>query len=139
MIVGPSALGPKELPLPLANRNVIDAGDAQFHQAAFVELPVLVAIGAEPIRRVVMILVAESHGYAVSRARPHFLDKSVAQFARPFALKELSHFLATFEEFGAVPPYGVFGVGECDLVGIARVPGILRCARFSRGGIGRDI
>ena len=40
---------PVELALRFGDREVVDAGMAQPHQAVGVELPVLVAIGAEPV------------------------------------------------------------------------------------------
>src|SRR5438552_3524846 len=40
---------PTVLALVLLNRLVVDAGDAAPHKPAFVELPVLVAVGAKPV------------------------------------------------------------------------------------------
>src|SRR3546814_7903965 len=48
LIVGTTAQRPAEQALALADRQVVDAGDARVHQAVRVEFPVLVAVAAEP-------------------------------------------------------------------------------------------
>src|SRR5580700_2702630 len=40
-----------------------------------------------------------------------------------------------FEEFRAIPPPAVFGVGQCHPLGIARIPGVLRHAGLLGGGL----
>jgi hypothetical protein len=54
MIVGAAAERPVELAFALLDREIVDAGDAQAHQAVFVEFPILVAVAAEPVAAVVM-------------------------------------------------------------------------------------
>ena len=49
----------------LFDRQIIDAGDAQTHQAMFVEFPVLVAVAAEPVAAVVMPFIGKAYGDAV--------------------------------------------------------------------------
>jgi hypothetical protein len=49
MIVGAAANRPMVLALVLLGRQIVDAGDAQTHQAVLVEFPVLVAVAAEPM------------------------------------------------------------------------------------------
>ena len=58
---------------------LVDAGDASPHEAVIVELPVLVAVGAEPVVAVVVELVGKAHGDAVARKCPH-LDQPVVEF-----------------------------------------------------------
>ena len=53
-----------------------------------VELPVLVAVGAEPVAAVVVPLVGEAHRDAVVGEGPELLDQPVVELARPLALQE---------------------------------------------------
>jgi hypothetical protein len=47
--IGATAERPVKRPLGCTNRQIIDAGDAQAHQAILVEFPILIAIAAEPV------------------------------------------------------------------------------------------
>ncbi len=67
---------------------VVDAGEAALHVAEFVELPVLVAVGAIPLAGVIVEFILETHGDAVATEAPEFFLKSVAKFAIPFAAQE---------------------------------------------------
>src|SRR5690606_20547875 len=107
MIVGPAALRPAEQALLFRNRQVVDAGMARAHQAALVERPVLVAVGAEPVAAVVAPLVGEAHGDAVVGKRPQLLDQPVLKFARPLALEERDDRRAAGEYLRPVPPAAV--------------------------------
>jgi len=51
--------------LRLADGQIIYAGDAQVHQAAVIELPVLVPVRAEPVARIVVPFVGEADRDAV--------------------------------------------------------------------------
>src|SRR2546423_12543814 len=104
MVIGPATEGPVELALVRANRQIIDAGDAQAHQAVLVEFPILVAIAAEPVAAVVMPLIGEAHGDAVVAEGPHFLDQPVVELAVPFAGEEGFDLLAALNELGAIAP-----------------------------------
>src|SRR5512144_373448 len=88
MVVGPAAQGPVVLALALGDRGVVDARDAQAHQPVLVELPVLVAVAAEPVAAVVVPLVGEAHGDAVVAERPQLLDQPVIELAAPLAGEE---------------------------------------------------
>ena len=85
---GPGA-GQWYLRSALADRQVVDRGMAPAHEAAGVEFPVLVAVGAEPVVRVVVPLVGEAHGDAILAERPELLDEAVVELAAPFAAQEL--------------------------------------------------
>ena len=141
MIGGARACGPEELAVGVLDGNVVDAGFAAAHESVFVELPLLVSVGAEPVLGGVVELVLEADGYAVVVEGPDFLDEAVVQFAGPFAGEELDDGGASLEEFGAVTPTTVGGVGERDAVRIATIPGVLGSAGlFDCGfeGEGRD-
>src|SRR5262249_59750627 len=61
VIVGPSSERPVKLALVRGDRQVVDAGDAQTHQPLVIELPVLVAVGAEVLAAVVVPFVGAPH------------------------------------------------------------------------------
>src|SRR5215475_1476005 len=110
MIVGPAAERPAEFPLPFSDRQIVDAGEAALHEPFLVELPVLVAVAAEPGARVVMPLVGESHGDAIAGTGPEFLDQPVVELPRPFTLQESTHLIAALRELGAIAPASVLGI-----------------------------
>ena len=69
MIRRPRTWGrPMELAICRRDRQVVDRGEAPAHQAALVEFPVLVAVGPEPVGRIVVPFVGEAHGDAVAVA-----------------------------------------------------------------------
>src|SRR5216683_3066214 len=123
------------LTLALRNRKIVDAGDAQAHQAVFVELPILVAVAPKPMAAVVMPLVGESHGNAIIRESPQFLDQPIVQLARPFSNQERLNGLAPLEELDAVAPTAVGGVSQRNARRVARVPRVLGHAHLLRGGL----
>src|SRR5258708_30706379 len=77
MIVRAAAERPAKLSFGFLDRQIVDACDATLHQALFVELPVLVAVGAKPVSRIVVPLVGEAHRNARFVQRPQFLEQSV--------------------------------------------------------------
>ena len=52
------------------DRNVVDGSLAAAHQAAFVELPLLVAVGAMPLPGIVVPFILKPHRDAVAVERP---------------------------------------------------------------------
>src|SRR5581483_7914791 len=98
------------------------------HQAVLVELPLLIAIGAVPLARCVMPFILEAHRDAVAVEGPEVLDQAVVQFPLPFAGEEGCDGGASLEEFRAVAPAAVLGIGQRDTFWIARIPRILRHA-----------
>ena len=131
MIVRSTAERPMKFALAFLNRRVIDAGDAQAHQACLIELPVLIAIAAKPVAAVVVPFIGEAHGDAVVVKGPNLLDQAIVEFALPFAGQEGLDGRATLQELGAIPPPAIGRIGERDPGWIARVPGILGQARPS--------
>ncbi|MNY37562.1 hypothetical protein D3C86_1721340 [compost metagenome] len=122
-----------ELALAFLDRHVVDAGEATGHQAVFVELPVFVAVGAEPVTRVVVPFIGITHGNAVAGERPEFLDQPVVQLLGPFAGQEALGLFAVVGELGAVAPLGVQGVGQGHALRVARVPAVFGQANFFNG------
>src|SRR5262245_15389581 len=113
MLIGSATQRPVILAFAVLDRHVIDARDAPAHEATLVELPVLVAVGTEPLTRVVMPLVSETHRNAIALARPEFLDQAIVQLPVPLARQELHDLRAPRNEFSAVAPHTVGGVREC--------------------------
>ena len=139
MICRPRAAAiPMVFAVRLGDRQVIDRGDTPAHQAVLVELPVLVAVGPEPVRRIVMPFVGKAHGDAIAARRPDLLDQPVVELFGPFARKESLDGGAALKEFRAVPPYAAGRVGQRDAFRIATVPGILGGSRLYRRRFGRE-
>src|SRR5712691_9887992 len=91
---------PVILAIGFGDGNVVEAADAPAHQPAGIALPVLVAVGAEPVSRVVVPLVGETHRDAVLAARPDFLDEPVVELAAPLAAQELLDGRAPVQKLG---------------------------------------
>src|SRR6266699_1648005 len=126
MILGPRARGaPPVLALGLEDRQVVDRGDAPAHQTALVELPVLVAVGAEPVTRIVVPLVGEAHPDPILAEGPDLLDEPVVELATPLAAQERLDLGASVQKLGPISPHRVLGVGERDPLRVAGVPGVL--------------
>src|SRR5262245_14615779 len=100
VVVRPPAARPKVLALARGDRQVVDARDAALHESRFVELPVLVAVGAEPVARIVVPFIRKAHGDAVAMAGPELLDEPVVELPGPLANEELPDSLAPGQELG---------------------------------------
>src|ERR1700758_13462 len=107
MLFRPRTERPAILAGGLGDGQIVDRRDATPHQAALVELPVLVAVRSEPRARVVVPLVGEPDRDAVLAVVPELLDQPVVELARPLALEEPHDFLAPAEELRAVAPDAV--------------------------------
>src|SRR3954467_10046212 len=83
VIIRPSPEWPAEPALGLRDYHVVDAGVPLAHESELVELPVLVAVGTEPVVGIVVPLVREAHGDARALEGPDFLDEPVVELARP--------------------------------------------------------
>ena len=80
---------PVVLALIFPDRQVVDARDPAAHVAKRIELPVFVAVRAEPVPRIVVPLVREAHRDAVVVKRPQLLDEPVIELLAPLADQEL--------------------------------------------------
>src|SRR5204863_391346 len=106
-------------------RQVVDRGDAPAHQTALVELPVLVAVGAKPVTRIVVPLVGEAHRDPILAEGPDLLDEPVVELATPLAAQKRLDLGASVQKLGPISPHRVLGVGERDPLRVAGVPGVL--------------
>src|SRR5713226_808704 len=138
MIVQAATEGPVILALALLDRDIVDAGDAKPHQAVLVELPILVAVAAEPKPAIIVPLIGEAHGDAVSVEGPDFLDQPVIELAVPLARQERLNGLAPLQKFRAITPAAVDRVRERDARGIARIPCVFGHACLLLGGLGGE-
>src|SRR5260221_14717362 len=104
MIVGPATRRPMVFPRILADRQIVDAGDAEAHQSVLVEFPVFVTVAPEPVAAVVVPLISKAHCNPVLAKRPELLDQPVVQLSDPFPRQERFDSLAALKEFGAIAP-----------------------------------
>jgi len=77
------------------------------------------AVGAEPVSRVVVPLVGETHRDAVLAACPDFLDEPVIELAAPLAAQELLDGRAPVQKLRTVAPHRVLRVRERHALRIA--------------------
>ena len=77
MIVRTTPQRPAEFPVCFFNRLFIYAGEPKFHVAIFVELPVLIAVGPEPVAAVIVVFVGITHSNAVAIMGPQLLDQAI--------------------------------------------------------------
>src|SRR5580704_8188258 len=122
MIVGTAAQRPVEFALRFFDGEIVDTSVAVMHDTVFVELPVFISVGAEPVARVVMTLIGEADRDASAVEGPEFFDEAVVEFALPFSREELDDFLTAVDELCTVSPFAIYVVTERDFFGIARVP-----------------
>ena len=125
---------PAQLPLALFDEQVVDAGKAEFHVAKFIELPVLVAVSAIPLAGVVVIFILETDRDAIADESKECFLQAIIEFAIPFVAEEFDDLRPAMQELGAVAPFGVLRVGECDVFGIAGVPSVLGSLDFLTSG-----
>jgi hypothetical protein len=96
----------------MADRQIVDAGEAAAHQACLIKLPVFVAIGAEPLAGHIMPFIGETHRHAVFAKALDFLDQPIVVLPLPLSGKEGDDFGATADELYPVPPLAVLRVGQ---------------------------
>mmetsp|Transcript_4298 Transcript_4298/g.17117 ORF Transcript_4298/g.17117 Transcript_4298/m.17117 type:complete len:230 (+) Transcript_4298:903-1592(+) len=120
------ALRDGDAPLARVDLRLVDAGDTLAHVPLRVELPVLVAVGAEPLPVRVAVLVLEAHRDAVVVKRPQVLAQHVVQLAVPLARQEIFDLRSSAHELGAVAPLRVLGVRHRDGIDVLAIPSRLR-------------
>src|SRR5215470_2452821 len=118
MVLRTAPEGPVVLALGFLDRQVIDTGQTTAHQTILGELPVFIAIGPEPIARVIMPLIREAHRDAGLMKGPELFDEAVVEFFGPFALEELHNGLAPYQELAAIAPRALQRIGQRDPFGV---------------------
>src|SRR2546423_14915777 len=104
MLIGTATKWPMILAVRFLDWQVINGGKAKSHQAIAIKLPVLVAIGAEPIPRIIMPFIGEPHGDAVCVVSPKLFDQPVVEFFGPLAFQKLDDLGSSRPGTGAVFP-----------------------------------
>src|SRR5229473_7345749 len=102
------------------------------------ELPVLVAVAAEPIAAVVVPFVGEAYGDAILAEGPDFLDQAVVELAVPLARQERLDGRAALQKLRAIAPATVCRVGKRDTSRIACIPGVFGHACLLGGRLGGE-
>ena len=74
---------PGVAPVLRGDRQVVDAGESPLHQTVGAEFPVLVAIGAEPVPKIVMPFIGEPNRDAIVGEGPELLDQPVVELRAP--------------------------------------------------------
>src|SRR5262249_48915674 len=124
-----SGAGSRSLPVKFSiaglDRQIIDRGKPTPHQPLRVELPILIAVGAKPVARIIMPFVGKAHRNAILGKRPQLLDQTVLELLGPFTGEKGNDGRPSLKELRAVAPYAVYSVGERHLFRIATVPAIL--------------
>jgi ABC-type transporter Mla MlaB component len=85
MIIGAAAERPMIFAIRFLDWKIIDARESQPHQAILVELPILVAIRAIPVSRIVVPFVGEAHCDPVIGEGPKLLGQAVVELFDPLA------------------------------------------------------
>src|ERR1700693_2078432 len=104
MLIQPAPWCPLILALRLLDWQIVDGSESQAHQPVLIELPILIAIRAKPIPRVIVPFIGKTHGDTVSLERPKLLDQPIVQLFRPFASEKRDDFLPPVHKFRAVSP-----------------------------------
>src|SRR3954470_10062116 len=104
MLVRPASKRPVVLAIRGQNGKVVDGCKSRRHKPIVIEFPVLIAVGAIPVIRVVVPLVSEAYGDPVPGKRPHFLDKPVVQLLGPLARKKSNDLVSSVNELRSIPP-----------------------------------
>ena len=73
------------LALRVLNRQIINGCKSKSHQAVVIKLPILIAVRAKPVSRVVMPFIGKAHGDTIFVVSPKLFDQAVFEFFGPFA------------------------------------------------------
>ncbi len=120
---------PEELSLAFLDRHIVDAGVAVCHQAVLIEQPVLVAVGAEPLTRIVVVFIGKADRDTVGAVRPHLLDEAVLMLAAPLVAQEVDDLSPACHEHRAIAPDAVDGICLGHELWIATIPRVFSANR----------
>src|SRR3954470_13544087 len=99
MLVRPASKRPVVLAIRGQNGKVVDGCKSRRHKPIVVEFPVLIAVGAIPVIRVIVPLVSQAYRDPVRGKRPQFLDEPVVQLLGPLTREESDDFVSSVDEF----------------------------------------
>jgi hypothetical protein len=120
-------------PLTLPDGQIVNAGDPDAHQTVLVELPIFIAVAAEPVVAIVAPFVGEAHGDTVLLKCAELLDQPLVELATPLARQERLDFIAALQKLDAIAPATIRRVSQRHPRAIARVPRVFRHAHLPRG------
>src|SRR5260370_9878504 len=103
MVVRPAPKRPVVLAVRGQNGKVVDGCKSRRHNPIIIEFPVLIAVGAIPVIRVVVPLVSEAYGDPVPVKRPHFLDNPVVPLLGPLAREKSDYLVSSLNVLRSVP------------------------------------
>jgi hypothetical protein len=106
MVVRTAPRGPVKQPIVCRDREIVNAGMPDCHQAIGVELPVFVAIGAKPLAAFVLRFVSKAHRDTVSGESPKLLDEPIVAFALPLAREKRDNLFTAMDELITVEGRG---------------------------------
>src|ERR1700744_6426255 len=112
MIVRSLPQGPVIFAIRFLDRQITDAGKSRAHDAFFIELPILVAVGTKPVSRIVVPLIRKTNGDAVLGEGPQLLDDPVIQLLLPLAREEGDNFRPPIHKLRSIAPARIDGIAE---------------------------
>ena len=120
------------------DRQVVDAREAPPHEPGLVELPILVAVRAKPLTRVVVPFVGKANRYSIRSEYPELLYQPIVELPDPFASEEGDNLFAALQEFSTVSPARVHRIRECEPGRVARIPSIFGQSNLFYGAFARE-
>src|SRR4029450_7615698 len=108
--------------MALLKREVVDAGNASLHKSMLVELPVFIAIGAEPMTSVVVPFVGKADGDTVAVKSRKILDQTIVQFLAPLADEKLNNRFTARQKLNTVAPDAIVCVSKRNSFWVTGIP-----------------
>jgi hypothetical protein len=95
MIVRTAPQSPAILALRLLEWQIVDGRELQAHESVLIELPIFIAIRAEPIAGVIVPFIGKAHCDTVSLKSPNLFDQAIVKFFRSLAFQKFENFLSS--------------------------------------------
>src|ERR1700677_2112950 len=128
MLIRTASQRPVKHSILFFDREIIDACVPKLHQAAGLELPVLVSVRTIPLPRIVVRFIREANSNPVSVATPELFNKAILKLFGPLPRQKCDGLLSTSDKLRAIAPVTILSVTSRDLLWITRIPLILNCA-----------
>src|SRR5581483_1224584 len=138
MSIWASTKWPMVFAFRLLDRQIINGCVSKPHQAVIIKLPVLIAVGAEPVSRVIVPFVGETHSDAIFVGSPKLFYQPVVEFFDPLTFQKLNDFFSSIRELGAIPPARISRIGQGDLLGITGIPSVFGQTNFLNRGVASE-
>src|SRR5215467_927732 len=138
VIIGTPPEWPVIFAIRFQNRTIIDGRMPNCHEPVVIEFPVLIAVRAIPVTRIIVPFISEAYRDAVSRKGPEFLDESIVQFLCPLAREKGDDFVSTADELRPIPPPRVDRVGQSNFFRITSIPAVFGDAHLLNRTLARE-